>query len=945
MIFKKAVIVLIFCLWPLLLCGQGAFIQFNNRNHPELSWYVYETDHFRIVYNTGLDEMAKKAGDVAEQVYAIHQKNLGLSFKKKYYIFISDMDAITNGATSPFGYTFFWVNPSDYLTMFTGTESWLQKVTAHEMVHALIFENAKGWVDSFFPLSALLIFVNLEINEGMAQFYAGEKWGVERGDRYLNLAVRDSATTANPFDIDYGGLLYAKGFAKVKWLRQNLTDQQLGKIFSRKNNGIWFNFKKSFKAVTRRSYSDYEKEWKKAINVYFNWREAVSEHTEAVGEKFKKIPGDYLEVVKASPDGNAYAFTGVRSLQSPSYDLYLWEEGKKGLRRLAQKDIKPNFSFDREGRRIVFSRVHHGKNGSVISDLYTVDIHTAKEKAITQNFRAQEPVFINADRIVFIRQEGLASNFYLCRADGSHPEKLTDFKEERYFSDLSVSRTGKKVVASFIDPIQKRYGIAILDIETKTLDEKAMPALCRFPLFSPESSEEILYTSQEDDVPNVNRLLLQTGEREPVTRQSNYLLITDWTAKGKAVGIRQTQRQTNEAFILDPYRKPQLFSGTLQDYYAKWKETLPATPMIIESKDTPGQFRGKFHSLSTFRPLNILPSPVFIKGKLSLGLSGGGADMLGKNLLGASVAFDFRKLANTNYDLSYLNRSTIFDIAASFSYGDVTTYRYQNQKSLYEGITAAGIQFSLPFEHAASYTQHRLSIGFGYEKSVILENSFHSNSGASGAEYGGEPPMPYRIAGFSSSYNIKNIQPYKHFPSQGLGAAVEYGYRHSLSGEEFSYHYFHLTSFKLQPLLGETAHLYLTADMQAIQGRTPPQNRLGMAKYYTSNGIFSFSDQIYIRGGDRYYPGSRLLTASLEMRCPLPEGVSCMVAFLDMAKIWESGSAGWKNGKTLTSYGMEMQIKSLFGSIVGLGVARNVSEKQQGKWRFYITVKSSMFPF
>ena len=942
MTLRKIIVVIFFCLWPLLVSGQGTFILFNGRNHPELSWSVYETDHFRIVYSDSLDETAERAGSVAEQVYVVHQKNLGLTFKKKYMIFLSDMDDIAGGGTSPFGYMFIWVNPSDFLTMFTGTEGWLEKVIAHEMMHALIFENAKGWLDAFFPLSSRS--VSRDIQEGMAQFYAGEKWGVERGDRYLNQEVRNYSILTNPFDLDFSGLTYARGFAKIKWLRQTITDEQMGKILSGENAGILFDFKKSFKKVTGRSYSDMEKEWKKAINVYYNWREAVSERTETVGAKLERIPGGHFMAVKASPDGTSYAFTGMRSFESRSFDLFIWEKEKSKARRLAQKRINANFSFDPQGRRIVFSREHYGKNGCLISDLFVVNIRTAEEKAVTRDFRAREPVFIDENRIVFIKQEGLISNFYMCRADGvSPPDKLTGFKMEIYFSDLSVSRGGKKVVASFLDPGRKISGLMVLDVETKALDEKIMPDVCRFPLFSPENPHEILLTSQEGDVPNVFRLNLKTGEREPVTRQSNYLFVTDWPAKGEAIGIRQTQRQTNEVFTFDPYRKPQVFSGTLQEYYTKWKDSQPSAPMVVEYKDVPGRFRGAFHSLSTFRPLFVLPLPVLIKDRLSLALTGMAADMMGENTLGAAVAFDPKKFADTNYGLSFLNKSTIFDISAGIGYGDVTTYRFRNGKNLYEGITSAGLQFSMPFSHDASYTSHRLSFGFGYEKSAILNDPFDSDTGASETMEMGGPARPYRLGSLGFFYKVKNIQPYLVFPAQGHGAAVEYRYHRSLSGGEFSYHYFHVSSFKLQPLLGKSLSLVLAADFQAVSGGTPPQNRLGVSKYYTADGFTAYSDQIYIRGGDRYFPGNRLLTSSMEMHCPLSRGMANMVVFLDMARIWESGRP-WNNGKGLTSYGVEMQLPSLLGNYVGLGFARNVSEQQPGEWKFYLTLKS-LLPF
>jgi len=366
--------------------------------------------------------------------------------------------------------------------------------------------------------------------------------------------------------------------------------------------------------------------------------------------------------------------------------------------------------------------------------------------------------------------------------------------------------------------------------------------------------------------------------------------------------------------------------------------------MAVEAKDVPGRFKGRFHSLSTFRPLLVLPVPAFLKDRLTLGLTGAGADMLGKNFLTAALAFDFKKLSNTNYALSWLNRSTLFDITAGFGYGDVTTYRFQNRTNLYEGIASAELRLSLPFTHDASYTIHRLSFGFGYEKSIILENSSPENPDASGADAGGELPLAYRVAGFSLSYKVKNIRPYKGFPGRAVGAAADYRYDRSLSGTQFSSHYFHLSSFKIQPVLGDFFKLYLGADLRVLQGTAPPQKQLGMARYYTADGVSSYSDQIYIRGGELYYPGNRLLTGSLELHCPLPENIANLVAFLDAAKIWEGGSAGWNKGKSLASLGMEIQIKGILGPMIGLGLARNISDKDRDQWKFYIVVKN-VFPF
>ena len=139
-------------------------------------------------------EIARRAGRIAEQAYDAQRQTLSLTLHRRLYIFLSDRDQIPNGATSPFGYVFIYVNPARYPTLFSSASGWLEQVIPHELVHALLYENTRSWWDRIIPLAGLS--VPREIHEGMAQFYGGETWSVQRGDRYLNLLVRSRQTGA-----------------------------------------------------------------------------------------------------------------------------------------------------------------------------------------------------------------------------------------------------------------------------------------------------------------------------------------------------------------------------------------------------------------------------------------------------------------------------------------------------------------------------------------------------------------------------------------------------------------------------------------------------------------------------------------------------------------------------------------------------------------------------
>ena len=920
--------------------AQGTFTLFGSRNHPELTWSIYDTEHFRVVYSDGLAEVAKRAGSIAEQAYDIQRQTLSLAFRGRHHIFISDRDQIPNAGTSPFGYTFIYVNPARYLTLFSSSTGWLEEVIPHELVHALIFENTRGWLEVVLPLAGGS--VPRDIHEGMAQFYGGETWGVERGDRYLNLLIRNGETRPRPLAIDAGLGEYALGFAKLKWLRQTVSDQEIGTIFARGDGHARFRFGKAFSRVTGRAYADVEKEWRQAMNVYYNWRAGTAEPTQRLGPTLEEAEADYLLVVKRSPHGEGLAFSGVKRLQSPDFALYYHDYNTRRLKRLAEKNIRDNFSFDPGGRRIAFTRWHYGTHGDIIADIYLVDVRTGEETRVTEDMRALEPLFVGAEELVFVKQDGLVSNFYrLSLADGATLEKLTGFSNERHFADLSVSGDGRYVLAAYVHPEAKSQGIVMLDLATKTVVEKPQSAIIRFPLFAPHTNNEILFTSEEGGVLNVYRLDVNNGTRTTVTRQADSVLVTDWREEGRAIGIRQFDVERNEAFALDPYRLARDFPAELQPHYSKWLETEPGTKMAFDNREAPGQFRGSFHSLSTFRPLGVIPALAMIKNRPAIGLVALAADMPGSHLLSADVLSDFRSGSRLNGGVRYLNRTSDADIAAQAGYRDVTTFSFYGKDDLYEGIWSARLELSLKWPLDARYGTHRLHLGAAAENSEVL-----SQPGTTAADVQPvftEPAQDYRLWSVFAAYRFSEVRPHVSFPIDATGSAVSYEYNRSLAGSDFSFHTLRLSAYRLQAAAQGRIKLFASATLEGQVGAAPAQLRLGMAKYGSGNSLLRYSSQIHVRGGEQYLPGNRQFTTTMELRLPVLDLLEPF-AFLDVFRAWGEGASVASEHNTLLAAGGGLRLPPVLGSSLEMGWARQISGAPRHDWRFYVTVQR-VLPF
>ena len=53
----------------LLTLSTQALAQFD-ANHPELNWRVIETEHFKVYYHQGLEKLAPRAAQIAEDAYS-----------------------------------------------------------------------------------------------------------------------------------------------------------------------------------------------------------------------------------------------------------------------------------------------------------------------------------------------------------------------------------------------------------------------------------------------------------------------------------------------------------------------------------------------------------------------------------------------------------------------------------------------------------------------------------------------------------------------------------------------------------------------------------------------------------------------------------------------------------------------------------------------------------
>src|SRR6056297_531415 len=884
---KKIFLIIFIILFSINLFPFSFFNFMNNSNHPELEWYIYRTDNFDIVYNHGLKKIAKKAGNISERVYAYEQANLGLKFDKRYRIFISDMDDIGNGFTLPTGAFYIYVNPSQFIRNFTGTEIWLRKVIAHEMVHALIMENTKTWLDFFFPASGLT--VSGQIHEGFAQYYSGESWGVKRGDSFVNLAIKDNNLSTTTDHFDNGGLMYGLGFSKIKFLNFKYNDDNIEKLFKYRNTIGLYNFKKSFKKLFYKDYKQFEKEWEKYMNVYYNWREGLSEQLVNIGDKIDKPEFKKITNIKYYKNINSYIIRGIKNSKSPDIKLYRYNLNNNKLSTIAVSGIGHNFDLNEKRNTLIFSRLHRSNNNSLVEDIYTIDLSSKKEKQITKNGRNFEPQFYN-DYIIYIHNNKKNLNIYSLNPKNKKTNRITNFSSKMQIYDLYVEKY--LVSFGFFNPKKKSYGIGLINLKTGNMKRFYFKNQIRHPIINSKNQDNIYFTKYEDDARiNIFKLNLKSGKIKRITNQSNLVMNTDFY-KENLLSIAKNSRNNHFLININKNRKVNYFDGKIRKYYNSWKDTEPKIRYSnFNKKNYTGQFIGKYYPIYNIKKIALLPIPTVIEGNITPGFISLWTDDLNKNLIFTSFGYNPNDFKNSNYSIAYINKSTLVDITLGYGYLDKYTNSYA-KKTLLEREEAASLNIKYIHNNKNSlFKNHTFKLGFRYKNNNLLNKNEFNISIPDIANNSFYIPENYLETDLYFSYVYNYTAPYKYFKFDSLKINFNYHISDKNLGSDFNNHFYNLYSEKYFPINFDWV-IKVKTDIYYNEGNFPKQKYPGIKKYTTNYSFNCINNLIKIkeselRGLDYNFYGLKYFTGSFEIRKVINNNL-LLLSFIDYGKIWKN---------------------------------------------------------
>ncbi|MDX1438490.1 MAG: hypothetical protein R3284_01175, partial [Rubricoccaceae bacterium] len=539
---------------PLLICAfalfaghqinaQG-FSVVNGRNHPELDWKVAETQHFEVIYPQHLEGIEVLAATIAEKCYAVLSENFGaITFDEKIRIYLSDEDEIANGSAYPVGssgFTNIWVHANETAEIWTGNVKWLRKVIAHELAHLFHFKATQS------NIGLLQNLVSRPLpsfwTEGLAQ-YETELWDSERGERWLRTAVfEDRLRTSDGLSRWNGNLLYALGHSQVKYLAEQYGDSTVTNILANRSNPLLgivetHDFYSALEDEVGISYATFQEDWRKHINVYYNTMAGQMERLDSLHAKPLSLPGQYIYDIRFSPDTTQIAVAVLSSLVRPVRRLFVMNNTSadstldRNVRVLAEGAIEGRIAWSPDGSHIAYTRKVRGDNGSLLNDLYLVNVETGDKRRLTNSRRAINPSF-NPDgsQLAFVATDRGTANIHIADFESLTERNLTGFEGDVQITSLSWSPRGDLIAASVFDADGSRNLIVFdavsgaplvlptgEDIPTEIRDDRG-------PVWRSDGGA-VAYTSLRDGVPNVFVMELnEEASPEDVASEVNRLI-------------------------------------------------------------------------------------------------------------------------------------------------------------------------------------------------------------------------------------------------------------------------------------------------------------------------------------------------------------------------------------------------------------------------------------
>ncbi|MGH9145192.1 MAG: TolB family protein, partial [Vicinamibacterales bacterium] len=525
-------------LWSVvcLLISTDASAQFGV---PFAKYRTFETPHFILTFEVGLEDYARRAAARAEATHVLLARAYGSTPRGKIRLVIVDQGDVFNGAATPYPTNrviAFAHTPVEGELFYTADP--IELLVTHELAHVFHLDEARrGWrfLRRVFGRSELTfphLFDGHYLIEGLATFYESRLTdeGRVRGVRFREmlraalletkgpqLDEAESDPGAWPLDRHYvfGGLFLdhlANRYGvetPPAWMARRAGS--VGSIVSR-GAGVGELF-------GGKSLSEEWKDWIAGErDDALQLRDRLRARPPGLAETTRVCEtAHYSAFPRVSPDGSHVAFFAADEGRRP-LGLYVANLHACNPRRIARVDSLHAFAWSPDGRSIVFSQLRLVDNARVIADLYRVEIASGRVTRLTRSARLASPDVHPAGRtIVAVQYDNDRSRLVTVDGESGKINPLTEFSTAIAWGPARWSPDGTRLAAVRFTR-GASFDLVLLSADGRLLqaltDDRALEGVPEWDASAPDGVRRLFFTSDRTGVRELYGLELE-GDTNP----------------------------------------------------------------------------------------------------------------------------------------------------------------------------------------------------------------------------------------------------------------------------------------------------------------------------------------------------------------------------------------------------------------------------------------------
>lgn len=673
---------LIFVVFGFQTLSAQSFFYYTKLRPQGLNWQQLKTPHFRIIFPSGEDSLAYKAGLILEQQYPNASELTGGKLKN-FPIVLSNYNDLSNGFVTSFNFrSEFDLAPFKGKAINPRSGDWMEAVLPHELLHATHANvNNPISIGGLFRLlspdvaRSINFFPAVGVHEGLAVYLESNKVHTDGGRgnyTFFNNQFNSNLASTSPWSMAQTlqpsrqtlpyNRHYISGYTFTQWLHDTYGEDISRKSINFHYNFFFLGYGFALKQETKKWPGQLYREYQIAIKAKEAKRLALFENT-STSDKHIVLPIPYKGLRLQKPlwvSENQIVYYGSQYNAPRGFYTFDLQNEKAKLLKEAFISSDFNIEFDASTNSVLYAEYGSRPlySGAYYLDIRHLDLATGKTSAITNNARAYAPTISETSTLAL--QTDHSSARIISISTSGDLDTLKSFHDATPIA-LKANPSNKKQLAV----IMNKRGLQALWLTTPSTlaqDLANAPTLAFkdasiHDLDWHPTEQKLLFTLDKFPAMNIFEFDVSTGDVMQLTSSVYNAFEASYSPDGNAIIYTFQDDEEQKIAILEKehfYNRRLPKDALLQGFDLKEQLSKPIIG-ASNSSQTDNWKLSKYKSdVRWLKPRAILPVFKENTGANQFGLAMFSSDVLGSQSYSAEITGIQSRLW---YDISYSNKT------------------------------------------------------------------------------------------------------------------------------------------------------------------------------------------------------------------------------------------------------------------------------------------------